>query len=213
MFGFQPVPMEEAVGGGTCGILSSSTYGGNTTSHVITLPTGITTGDKILICIVYSAYTPSGFTGYSTIRSVDLNNSSANGTLVTYMKTADGSEGSTLTLTTAGTANVTATCYRLTCSNASGSTNYGSSSSATSTAPSYVSGSAKELLVLGFKDSRKTETFPAGYTENVEYYSSGGSGSSLVVHTGWKSVTNSETPGTISIDASVNWGTIVEVFN
>lgn len=218
MFGFQPIPIDnDSSGGGPpggCSILSSSSYGGNTTSHTITLPTGITTGDKILIGIVHKTYTPTGFTGYSIIRSTDLNNDSAKGTLTTYLKTADGSEGATLTLTTAGTAHVAAVCYRLTCSNISGSTNYGSSTSATSSAPSSVSGNLKELLLLGFLDARKVETFPAGYTEDDNYNSSGGTGSSLVIHGAWKTISgSSETPGSISIDDSVDWATIVEVFD
>lgn len=220
MFGFQPVPIEtdpsgyDPPPGGSCSILSSSSYGGKTTSHVITLPTGITTGDKIIIGIVHKTYTPTGFTGYSIIRTVDLNNNSSSGTLTTYLKTADGSEGSTLTLTTAGTADVAAVCYRLTCSNISGSTNYGTGTTATSSAPSSVSGNLKELLLLGFLDARKVETFPAGYTENPEVNSSGGTGSSLVISAAWKTITgSSETPGSISLDGSVDWGTIVEVFS
>jgi len=215
MFGFQPVPIDnEIIISAGCSVLSSSSYGGKTTSHVITLPTGIVTGDKILIGVVYNGYTLDPVTGYSLIRTVDLNNSSVSGTLSTYLRTSDGTEGSTVTLTLSGSDDLAAVCYRLSCSNVSGSTNYGTGTTATSNAPSSVSGDLKELLLLGFLDARKVETFPAGYTENPEVNSTGGTGSSLAISSAWKTITgSSETPGSISLDGSVDWGTIVEVFS
>lgn len=223
MFGFQPIPIESDPSGVDppdppgCSIISKATYAGTGTSHSITLPSGIAPGDTIAIAVAYRDYTapPSGFSGYTLLRTQYLNGDSSKGALRTYTKVSDGSEGSSISSTTSSSTQVCAIAYRLTCSHeGSGSSSGGSSDTATSSAPSPpVSADVMQMLVLSFIDGRKVDTFPFGYLEYYDSISPGHSSSSLVLSVGWKTgLSASETPGDISIDGSVDWATIVEVF-
>jgi len=202
MFGFQPVPVdEEIIIGGSCSILSSSSYGGKTTSHVITLPTGITIGDNILLIVGSSGAAVSGLGAYSLLREANVSPY-----LGTYIKTSDGTEGSTITLTTVSTTDVAVVCYRLGCIHYSGNSNGGYGDTLTSNTPTFKSGDVLELLTYACIDGRTTSSLPAGYTENSEANSSGHTGSSIVVEAAWKTITGtgSETPGAITIDDVVD---------
>lgn len=213
MFGFQPIPVDDDniyIPPGGCSILSSSSYGGKTTSHVVTLPTGITIGDNILLIVGSSGATVSGLGAYSLLRSAG-----SSPILGTYLKTSDGSEGSTITLTTVSTTDVAVVCYRLGCIHYSGNSNGGYGDTLTSNTPTFKSGDVLELLTYACIDGRTSSSFPAGYSESFEGDASGHASSSVVVEAGWKTIagTGSETPGSIIIDDLVDWVTIVEVFS
>lgn len=93
-------PVVKAVNGG---------FGGASTTHTINLPAGIVAGDLLLVCLVTDAVavtTPSGWT-------LLLLTEEFNPSLRTYYRIADGSEGSTITITSGGFGSSAHTSFRI----------------------------------------------------------------------------------------------------
>jgi hypothetical protein len=92
-------------------IENTATYQTNSeiTNHSVTLPTGITSGDLLLMVFraggTQTATTPSGWSL--------LDSRSSHGVTYVWYRTADGSEGSTVTVTTGGNIRASAITYRI----------------------------------------------------------------------------------------------------
>jgi hypothetical protein len=221
MFGFQPIPIETDPSGidpppPDCIAVSASTYAGTGTSHNITMPVGIVTGDAIVIVAVYKEWLAApSFPGFTLLNSQSLNNVLSEGVLRTYIKISDGSEGSSITATTSFSNEMAVVAHRLFCASSSSvGVSGGSGSSATTSAPSpSIPYEVAQMLCLGFVDGTKTATFPSGYDVILNSSSTGSTSSSYNLYVGWKTVSSSEAPGSISISGSVDWATIVEVFS
>lgn len=90
---------------------ASTNYSADQTSHVINLPSGITAGDLLLVWFCWdgnaaSVTTPSGWTaGTSTLTQTDRS--------ILFYKTASGSEGSTVTITTSASESSSAVAFRI----------------------------------------------------------------------------------------------------
>lgn len=221
MFGFQPIPIESDPSGvdppdpPMCSLIDIASYGGNGTSHDVNYPTSMSAGNILALALAYVEGAPSGLAGWTFLRVEYLNGSAGTGTLATYYKIADGTEGATFTLTTSVTTKLAAVVTSLTCSPSnSSSTNYDESDTATPSAPSpSIDSDVFQMVTIAFIDGRKVATYPSGYDGLSGSSGSGHGGSDLVLYVGWSDYARpTEAPGNIDIESVNPWATIVEVF-
>lgn len=90
----------------TVAATATSESGTSTTSHTANLPTGISSGD-LLIVILGTASGVSGVTGFTLFSPTSTG-------LVAYYRVADGTEGSTVAFTTSGNTRNACNSYRIT---------------------------------------------------------------------------------------------------
>ncbi|MGI9293521.1 MAG: hypothetical protein ACR2PS_06015, partial [Pseudomonadales bacterium] len=86
----------------------------NTTSHSVSLPSGLTSGDLLIVCFTCDSTgeTITDPTGWTLITGTNL---SAQGiTSKAWYRVSDGGEGATLTVTTAGSEQSSHVSYRIT---------------------------------------------------------------------------------------------------
>lgn len=221
MFGFQPVPDDS--GGDTvippphCSMLTSKTTATDGDLHTVSLPTGVSAGDIILI--VVSTRDASGapyFPGYTINSSEIFNGDALNGTIQTFTRIADGTEGSTVTGSTMFPIKMVSIAHHISCAySPSVSKNTGSSSIPSGSSPSpakFVS--VLQMFAVGWRDgSISASAFPSGYTT---YYAAGASGSGsndAGLAVGWAAVYGgSEAPGAATLSASTKWATITHAY-
>jgi len=165
---------------------NTSTEETETTSHTIDLPSGITSGDLLLVFVRYAfdetsnispSSTPSGWT--KIISTAD------NGRLDVYRKIADGGEGSTITVTTNAVRRSAHASLRITGVNTTTplyfATNTSSVPGSYNNPPALSTGQAEmtPFLWLAFASSYRTlssVTAPADYTNllnSTNTYTSG----------------------------------------
>lgn len=152
-------------------ILTTNTYAGAAnTTHALNLPTGITSGDKLLLFVVMNGTpTVTDPTGWTVLDSQVTSK-----TYKIYVRDADGTEGSTATLTLSSSVAVAANAYRVSGA-ASGLTSSSiafagpvSASTATPDPPSLTPtwGSAADLwFAVAFAGTNYANSaYPSGYT-------------------------------------------------
>ncbi len=181
-------------------------YDGTGTSHTVNLPSGIVAGD--LLIVFFDSYTnltvtfPSGWT-----KLFDGNSGTYGQTLVCYYRVADGTEGSTIAVTTSASEPTAHTSYRIT--GYSGAPTCGTLATGTNTNPDPPSCSpgwgAQDILWIAVCGAAAYVTAaPSGFGSfiNEPTYSQylGNIGSAQENYHG--SYLN---PGTFTINGSASW--------
>lgn len=161
---------------------------GNSTSHVVSLPSGIVAGDRLVIVGFTSAVvstSASGWTGIgATTRSQVLH------------KVADGGEGANVTVTTSGSSNGVWHAYRVEKGRGV------EFSGAASIDPAAITPTwgTKKMLVIAFAGTTGTttvSTYPTGYSGQEE------SSGTLTLGSAWRQVhAASEDPSTYAFTSA-----------
>lgn len=179
----------------------NTTTGGSGTSHVVGLPSGIVSGNLLVVAIGTNSSTlntPSGWT--------QLFKNASTGEFAVYYKVASGTEGTSVTITSPGACWFGSHSYRIT-----GSSNEivcgvtASGTSANPDPPNLTSGwgAVNTLWLSTAYDVPSTVTGgSAGYTNTI--FTSGAGGPSMVI--GYKAAASaSENPGTCTLGAPQAW--------
>jgi hypothetical protein len=158
----------------------------NASSHTLDLPTGITAGDLLIAGMACDGAStigwPAGWTAFASSEATDPS------TELAY-RFADGSEGSSISITTSTTEEPTAFCYRITGAHPSAApeATIGSVVNTTSPNPPSLSpswGSAKTLWIafVAVDDQGGEVTgFPSNYPDNrLANHSESGANSSCI---------------------------------
>jgi hypothetical protein len=188
------------------------------TSHVVSLPTGISAGDLLLVLINKgsTAATFNALTGWTELLDENL----ANGNAVLYRK-ADGTEGATITLTSSASTRSAHTSYRITgaLDPATQAPEISAVATGTSTGPDpgtcTPTGGAKDYLWIAFfgdageeaDDDTWCNNAPTNYT-NLLQKTGGIAGTNLggiIASAEWTNNAASENPGAFNQDASLAW--------
>ena len=203
-------------------VVESSTNNAGT-SHVINLPTA--TAGQLLLIILDKGSTAATINAHASLPHELLDENSANG-LYAACRQMDGTEGSTLTLTSSANTRSAAMAYRI-----SGAANpaqqlpvLGSTGTGTSATPdppaSAAAGSTRDFLVLAFAgmageeadDDTWGNTPPTNYTPNPPRQKSCGTagtnlGGLLIAAERAINITSggTENPGTFGVDVSAAW--------
>lgn len=155
---------------------SSGNSGANVTSQDITLPSGISAGDLILIFFnndgaqVISVTSPAS--GWEGPVGQDVSPSNSNRLSVLW-RWADGSEGATITVSISSTEGCAWTCYRISGADQTTDPELSTATTGTSTAPNSGSLSpswgAEDTLwfsVYGWDGNQSHSTYPTNYGSN-----------------------------------------------
>lgn len=190
------------------------------TSHVVTLPTGITSGDLLIVMLDKgsTSATVNALTGWTEL----LDEASANGLYIAY-RLADGSEGSSITLTTSASTRSAQIVYRITGAIDPGTQapQIGTTATGTSVSPDPPSvtptGGAKDYLWIAFfgmageeaDDDTWANTPPTNYTPSPpDQKSCGTAGTNLgglIAVASRQLNASTENPGTFNVDVSAAW--------
>jgi len=190
------------------------------TSHIVSLPTGITAGDLLLVCLDKgsTSATVDALAGWTEL----LDEASANGLYIAYRK-ADGSEGSTITLTTSASTRSAEITFRITGAQdpAIQPPEIGTTATGTSATPdppaAVMTGGSKDYLVIAFAgmageeadDDTWGNTPPTNYSPTPPLQKTGGTvGTNLgaLAIAAYRQLTaSSENPGTFGVDVSAAW--------
>ncbi|MCF8295662.1 MAG: T9SS type A sorting domain-containing protein, partial [Bacteroidales bacterium] len=143
-----------------------------TMSHTISIPAGVESGDLILIFWedVSTSTTLGSFSGYTTL--VDINSSNMRRKI--YYKVANGSEGTSLTVTTSASELSAHVCYLIDAGSYTGTPYISSAHTATSSSPNPPSlspsgGTGKFVWIpVVLAGEVNTYTAPANYTAVAE---------------------------------------------
>lgn len=190
------------------------------TSHVVTLPSGITAGDLLVVILDKgsTSATINALAGWTEL----LDEASANGLYVAYRQ-ADGSEGASITLTSSASTRSAQIAYRI-----SGAENpatqapqvatTATGTSATPDPPSITpTGGAKDYLFIAFAgmageeadDDSWGNTSPTSYTPSPpRQISCGVAGTNLgglILSAERQLNAASDNPGTFGVDVSAAW--------
>jgi hypothetical protein len=190
------------------------------TSHVVNLPTGITAGDLLIVCMNLgsTAATVNALTGWTEL----LDEGIASGLYIAYRK-ADGTEGATITLTTSATTRDATITFRI--ANAQDpavqAPQIGTTASGTSISPDppnvTPTGGAKDYLAIALfgdageeaDDDTWANTPPSGYLPSPPFQKAcGTTGINLggLIAAAYRSFNASaEDPGTFNQDVSLAW--------
>lgn len=154
---------------------TTSTEGSNTTSHTVSLPTGISAGDRLGVLFTnHGTATVTTPSGWSEIDTVSVDDGSADNCRTTYLERfADGNEGSTLSITTSASERSTHIAMRFESSDGSqaaeATTNSGTGNNPDppSLTPSWGSDDTKWLACFGhhFNDADEpSDDAPTNYS-------------------------------------------------
>lgn len=143
----------------------------NTTNHTVNLPAGIVSGNLIVIAIAMDGNTSLTWPAGWTVRST-ATNSGGDGTLEVRSRIADGTEGASITITTAASEAASYICWRITGHDSATAPEAGTPATGSDAAPNAPSltaswGSADNLFiwVAGWGLSSTALTaYPSNYT-------------------------------------------------
>lgn len=201
-------------------IVNSNTSSmGLATSHTVNLPSGIVAGNLLLIFFANNEdrlpSTPSGWTRLVTDAATG-GTSSNQDTLTVFAKIATGSEGATVSCTTAANVRSAHTSYQVT-GNRNGVTAaeilaaivVGASNQPKS--PNLAPGWGAAMIlwfsaIAATDGSRTISSYPAGYTlGQLTVSSTGSSAGSRIASAAKSGTTASEDPGVYTLNSSDNW--------
>ncbi|MEF3692027.1 MAG: hypothetical protein V3574_03165, partial [Candidatus Moraniibacteriota bacterium] len=190
---------------------NSGNSGGNVTSHTVNLPSGISSGNLLIVSFSNDGSDtvtwPSGWTGlFSTA------NGTANRLSAAY-RIADGSEGTTITVTTSGSQGSAHTSYRITghysgAAPAVGTAATGSSVNpdSPSLTPSWGAEDTLWLSVYGWDSNASNSSYPTNYSlgqvTNLYNQTVHGAG---IASAGYNLNASSQDPGTATLSATETW--------
>lgn len=203
------------------GATNSGNSGASTTTHTVNLPAGITSGQLLIVAFCNGGASTASVTtpgsGWST-RFTNTFNAAGGPTLTVFYRFADGSEGSTITVTTSGSAGSSHVSYRITGVDTGTNPESGTSSENQSSTPdpptvtaSWGSADNLFLAMVGWEPGSQAVTgYPTNYTlsQTLDRWNSG-SGSGTIM-AGRQLASATDNPGTFS-SPTVNWvaGTVV----
>lgn len=173
----------------------------SSTSHTVNLPASVTSGDLLLLFfLIDSGATVSTPSGWTLVK--DLPGSARR--LVCFKKTATGSEGSTVTVTT-GSAFVASHCtYRIGTNNYNVTVSTGATGSDTGPDPDNLNNgtSAKYLWLAAAGSTGTLTSYPTNYSTNGVSTITG----TMRVAVGTRSLeASAENPGTFVFGTSAAW--------
>jgi hypothetical protein len=191
-------------------VVETSNYGYNNTagtSHTVNLPASIAAGDLLIVFFGYYTGTVSTPGGWETMGTEN------NGTSVyqaIFYKTASGSEGSTLTVTTGSSTKSSHVSYRI--SGWTGTPEKGSVATGTDSAPNPPSltpswGSAETLWIVNETNRNNSfSTYPTNYSSNQVRGGNTSTTSATETSAATREVTaSSENPGAYGLSTSRYW--------
>jgi hypothetical protein len=190
------------------------------TSHTINLPTGITAGDLLIVCLDKgsTAATVNALAGWTEL----LDENAGNGLYIAY-RLADGTEGSTIGLTTSASTRSAEITFRISGAQdpATQAPQIGTTATGTSTTPDPPSvtptGGAKDYLWIALfgqageeaDDDAWANTPPTNYTPSPPLQKSCGTVGTnlggLIAAASRQLNASSENPGTFAVDVSNAW--------
>lgn len=192
---------------------SGGTGSTDTTSHTVNLPTGIASGDLLLLFFAVQGGNqtvtwPAGYTkAFETASGVDANNDV---TFSTYYRVADGTEGSTITVTTSASKSSAHETYRITGYSSTPVSGTASTSASTlnPNPPSLTpGGGAKDFLwfaVAAVDSGNATcDAFPTNYI-NTGSSNGGTGGSGAIICFATRAINGAtEDPGSFTICCAI----------
>jgi len=190
---------------------NTSVQSSATNSHSISLPSGIQAGDLLIIFFTYPiSGLANALSGWTKLKEY-YGSGDVFGTNV-YYRVADGTEGSTVTITTTGNFQSAHASYRITGYNGNPEVSTGVTSTGSTTPdPDSLtpSGGAKDYLWIAHAGAPGAVTFsayPTNYGSNQLTIRSNSSGSAATVAVATRNLNaSSEDPGTFTISGSVRW--------
>lgn len=186
-------------------VTTNTSTGASSSSHTVSLPTGIVSGNLLIaFCALNDDRTHTWPAGWTELTDADTGNIVAS---VAY-RVADGSEGSTISVSLGGGSSTSAH-ITLRITNYTGTPEAGTPVGGTSTTPDPPSVSpswgSDEILVLAFASSRTSSVAsaaPSGYGNLITV----ANGSNPAAACARLEVTaSSENPGTFTLPGSVEW--------
>ena len=190
---------------------NSGNSGGNATSHTVNLPTGISSGNLLIVSFSNDGSAtvtwPSGWTQlFSTVNGT-------NNILSVAYRIADGSEGTTITVGTSGNESSAHTSYRITGHDSSTAPAYGTAATDSSANPNPPSltpawGAADTLWlsVYGWDSNATNSSYPTNYTlgqvTNLYNHQRQGTG---IASAGYNLNASSQDPGTATLSVTKAW--------
>lgn len=178
----------------------------NTTNHTVNLPTGIASGHLLLIFMGMDGNTSITWPAGWSILATDTN-AGGDGTLSVAYRIADGSEGSSISVTTAASEAGSYICWRVTGWHGTTPPEAGTPATGTSTTPDPPSvtaswGSADNLFIavtVWGSSSTNISGYPTNYS--VSQMTDGASNSNIgaIALAGRELAAASDDPGTFSI--------------
>lgn len=202
-------------------VATTNTGGGNSNGASIPLPTGISSGDGLLVIVNANGQTVTTPGGWNLLISADMTASSLNGRIYAFTRDADGSEGTTLSVSFSGNAKWSSIAYRIT--GAHTVANWGAAATSTTSAavnqvcdcPNLAMGSSADHLWIAFYGALNTFTqtsTPTGYSGLLTSTSTGGgSANSKSTSASWRkgtTATSSEDPPSVTINSGIDVGHI-----
>lgn len=181
------------------------------TSHPVTLPAGIQAGELLLIFFSESAGTgatvnaPAGWT-----KLVESNNGANNGLAVLY-RFADGSEGTSVTVTTSGSTKSSHLSYRISGASSPVTSTPATGASTAPNPPQLIPSDGKLpylwFAVAGWDGTPTATAYPTNYTNGQQTGTSGGQATTNcgVAAAERQLTADSEDPGAFTLSASDDW--------
>lgn len=190
---------------------NTSVQSSATNSHTISLPSGIQAGDLLIIFFTYPiSGLANALSGWTKLKEY-YGSGDVFGTNV-YYRVADGTEGSTVTITTTGNFQSAHASYRITGHGGNPEVSTGATSTGSTTPdPDSLtpSGGAKDYLWIAHAGAPGAVTFsayPTNYGSNQLTIRSNTSGNTATVAVATRNLNaSSEDPGTFTISGSVRW--------
>jgi hypothetical protein len=179
------------------------------TSHAVTLPASIVAGNLLLVFFTTgtAGCTSTIPTGWSALYQ-DVN-ITASLFASCFYKTADGTEGATLTITTSGSTKIAANAWQI--SGWSGTPTVSTVKTGASTTPSSnilsPTGSSADFLFLTIAHVSvfsNTSSYPSSYINGVNAQTSA-SGDASTTSASRQLTTTSETPGSFTMASTGSW--------
>ncbi len=198
-----------AAGFPTVAATNGGNSGANVTSHTVNLPTGISSGDLIIVMFSNDGDATVTFPSGWTNQLFSTASGTFNRFTVNY-RIADGTEGSTITVTTSASEGSAHTTYRITgyTGTPEASTPATSGGSTTpdpsSLTPSWGADDTLWLAVQGNNGNVSVTAYPTNYSNGINnrWASTNGVGVGSAERT---LNAASENPGTFTISASNSW--------
>lgn len=184
----------------------------NGTSHTINLPASISSGDLLIVAVSMDGNTsltwPAGWTALS-----GPTNSGGDGTLEARYRIADGSEGATITITTAASEAQSHISWRITGWHGTTPPEAGTPATANnsspdppSVAPSWGSEDNLYIAVMGWGVSTSNiSAYPTNYSISQMTDAASNVGIAAIAIAGRELAASSDNPGTATIGSNSTW--------
>lgn len=192
---------------------STSEETSNTTTHTVTMPSGVTSGDLLIALIAVDAASDETITmtGWTSLFSTLATDSET----AVFYRVSDGTEGASETFTTSGSEQSTHAVYRI--SGYSGTPEAGTPNTGTSTTPNpsavTPAGGSNDYLYIAVMGSDGSGSgaptvsgYPTGYTGSQTTLSGTGLGSTVVaMATKQTTASTTDNPDAFTQSGGTDW--------